>query len=100
MAPNTPRALTRWVTVAWVVAIAAVALTYTFIGREAGLRALGGAMIAGAGLQQWLGAIPYGWEGREPSGHLTGWGLTAFNLAFGLTGLAMLVSGKSPWGLL
>lgn len=38
-----------------------------------------------------VGKVPYGWEGREPSGYITGFPLILFSVFMGAVALAMLV---------
>ena len=97
MALEPPRKLPRWVLIASVVAVISVAFVYTLVSKSAGTRALGAVIIFGAVVQQWMGAIPYGWEGQEPSGYLRGWKVAAFNAVLGCAGFAMLIWGKAPW---
>jgi hypothetical protein len=64
---------------------------FLFVSVRAGTRALGLVMTVGALTQQVKGRIPYGWEGRPPSGYITGWIATVLNLVFALAGLAIVV---------
>jgi hypothetical protein len=78
--------LVRFLPMLQVTAVAVVAAAYLLGGSEVGKRTLGICIIVGALLQQGIGRIPYGWEGRDPSGYLTGWKALLFNLALGAVG--------------
>ena len=73
---------------------AAVICLFTLVSPVAGMRGLGIVTIGSA-----LGGIvsrriPYGWEGREPSGQITGGLAVALSLLFGCLGVAMLTRPK------
>lgn len=71
---------------------AAVAALFTLASSKAGMRGLGVLMLVHAGKYLKEGSIPYGWEGREPSGYITGIGAILLGVLIGLLGVAMLVS--------
>ena len=82
------------------VACLIVIALFGLVSTRAGTRALGVYMIAGAVIQQWRGQIEYGWEGRPPSGYITGWAATTFNLAFGVLGLGTVIWPEVVMGIL
>ncbi len=90
MAIETRDPINRW-SILGFCCLAAIVCLFTFVDPVAGMRGLGVATIGSA-----LGGIvsrriPYGWEGREPSGHITGGLAVALSLLLGGLGLAMLV---------
>lgn len=68
-----------------------VVALFLFVSTKAGTRAVGTCMLASALVQQWKGEIAYGWEGRPPSGYITGWPATLLNLILGLLGIAVII---------
>lgn len=84
------------------VAFGAVVALFLFVSTKAGTRGMGVLMLLAALLQQVRGRIAYGWEGRPPSGYITGPLATGLNLLFAVIGVAMLiwpevVSGIFGW---
>lgn len=83
----------------WVGFLGVVAL-FLFVSAKAGTRGLGASMVAGSILQHLSGrGIEYGWEGRPPSGVITGWPAVLLNAAFGLVGLAMAIWPEVAMGI-
>jgi len=76
-----------------------VVALFVFVSTKAGTRGVGFSMIMGAIFQQFQGRIEYGWEGRPPSGHITGWLATLLNLIFGVLGLAIMVWPEVAMGI-
>ena len=81
--------LTLW-RVASIVAFALVVVLFMFVSSKAGMRGMGALTLVGAGVQLATRRIPYGWEGREPSGHITGVPAIVLSLLMGAVGVAML----------
>jgi hypothetical protein len=79
--------------------IVVVAL-FLFVSAKAGTRAVGIFMIISAVLQMRKGRIAYGWEGRPPSGYITGFISTVLNVVFVAIGLAMVVWPELAMGIL
>ncbi len=67
-----------------------VVVLFSFVSTKAGMQGMGVLMLAGAGAQLATRRIPYGWEGREPSGHITGVPAVILSLLMGSIGIAML----------
>ncbi|MBW8846360.1 MAG: hypothetical protein JF607_15455 [Burkholderiales bacterium] len=77
--------------VGWVSFLAVSAL-FLFVSTKAGTRGLGISMVVGSILQHFSGrGIEYGWEGRPPSGTITGWPAALFTAALGVAGLAVAI---------
>lgn len=79
--------------------IVVVAL-FAFVSDKAGMRGLGLTLLIGAALGQRKGRISYGWEGRPPSGYITGWLATALCVLLGLLGLGMVIWPAMALGVL
>jgi hypothetical protein len=62
----------RWWRVGKYIGVALVIATFAFAGERAGARAVGLFVIAQAYVLLSARRIPYGWEGQEPSGYITG----------------------------
>jgi hypothetical protein len=76
----------------WWLGAAFVALAYLALGAHAAVRA-GGLLIMLYAYAEFLKArIPYGWEGREPSGYLEGTAAKVVAALFGLVGLAAAIA--------
>jgi len=73
---------------------------FLFVSTKAGTRGVGVWTMAGALIQQFSGRIEYGWEGRPPSGYITGWAAAVLNLLFGICGLAMVIWPEVAMGIL
>ncbi|BBL70080.1 hypothetical protein MoryE10_06860 [Methylogaea oryzae] len=54
------------------------------------MRGAGLLMLVGAGVQLATRRIPYGWEGLDPAGYITGVPAVVLSLLMGLAGAAML----------
>lgn len=54
------------------------------------MRGAGVVMLAVAGRHLVIRRIPYGWEGREPSGYITGVPAIVVGMLMGAVGFAML----------
>jgi hypothetical protein len=81
--------LSRW-RIAGFAAFAVVVALFVFVNSKAGMQGMGVLTLAGAGVQLATRRIPYGWEGREPSGHITGVPAVVLSLLMGILGIAML----------
>ncbi len=55
------------------------------------MRWMGAVMLYGAVMQIVQRRIAYGWEGREPSGYITGFPAVILGVLLGALGVAMLV---------
>lgn len=64
---------------------------FLFVSSKAGMRWLGFVTLVGALVQIVQRRIAYGWEGREPSGYITGVPAVILGVLLGGLGLAMLV---------
>lgn len=84
-----PERLSRW-RIASFSAFAVVVALFVFVSTKVGMQGMGVLMLAGAGIQLATRRIPYGWEGREPSGHITGVPAVVLSLLLGIVGTAML----------
>jgi hypothetical protein len=71
-------------------AFAVVVALFMFVSPKAGMRGLGVSMLVGDGVQAVTGRIPYGIEGREPSGYISGPAAVLLSLLMGLVGVAMI----------
>lgn len=80
MAQKLRALLLRYLPIIQVAVFVVIAAAYFLGGSEIGKRVLGVCLIVGALFQQVVGKIPYGWEGSEPSGYLTGWKMLLVNL--------------------
>jgi len=69
----------------------AIVCLFTLVSAVAGMRGLGVIAIGSAVGGIVSRRIPYGWEGRDPSGHITGGVAVALSVLFGCLGIAMLV---------
>ncbi|WP_332852238.1 hypothetical protein [Duganella sp. S19_KUP01_CR8] len=85
-----PEKYSRWRTVSFAAFAVMVAL-FLFVSSKAGIRALGVMMLIGAGVQIAARRIPYGLEGKEPSGYITGFPALLVSLLIGTIGIAMIV---------
>jgi len=91
MATKEPQSHSSESSIFEIVVFAVVVALFVFVGNKAGARAVRGVMIFGAVWQQLKGRIPYGWEGRKPSGFLTGGLATVVNLILAALGFFVLV---------
>lgn len=64
---------------------------FLLVGSRAGMRWMGVVTLAGAVVQIVQRRIAYGWEGREPSGYITGIPAVVLGVLLGALGAAMLV---------
>ena|SRR5688572_20996509 len=71
-----PARVDRW-TVLGVVCAIVIAIVWVNVSVVVAVRLWGMAIIGAAVAFLWCGRIPYGWEGCEPSGYITG-GLAVF----------------------
>ena len=94
-----PRQSSRWRMPSFA-AFAVVVALFLLVGSKAGMRGLGFVMLGHAGVQLALRRIPYGWEGREPSGHITGVPAVVLSLVMGSVGVAMLLHPELMLALL
>jgi hypothetical protein len=70
---------------------AVVVALFMFASSRAGMRGVGILMLAGAAVQVVTRRIPYGWEGRDPSGHISGAPAIVLSVIMAAIGVAMLV---------
>jgi uncharacterized membrane protein YfcA len=84
-----PERLSAWRVIGWASFAIGVAL-FLFIGSRAGMRWFGVVTLAAGAVQVVQRRIAYGWEGREPSGYITGVPAVLLGLLIGALGLAML----------
>jgi len=75
-------------------------LLFLLVSSAAGMRGAGLLTLAGAAIQLVKRRIPYGWEGREPSGYITGTPAVILSLLIGLVGIAMIVQPELMLALL
>ena len=73
---------------------------FLFVSVKVGTRGVGLYMVAGALIQQWEGRIAHGWEDQPPSGYITGWVATVFNLILGMLGLAVAIWPEVAMGII
>jgi hypothetical protein len=73
---------------------------FLFVSTKAGTRGVGVCMLGGALIQLREGRIAYGWEGRPPSGHISGWPAKLVSVVFGALGLAVLIWPDVAMGVL
>lgn len=65
---------------------------FIFVSNRAGIRATGVSLLVTSAYQLQSDGIPYGWEGREPSGYIRGiWKLVCCALLAAL-GIALLAA--------
>lgn len=84
-----PESSSVWRIAGWV-SFAVTAALFMFVSSRAGMRWLGVVMLVGAAVQIIQRRIAYGWEGRAPSGYITGTPAVLLGLLLGALGLAML----------
>jgi hypothetical protein len=68
-----------------------VVVLFILVSSKAGMRGIGVVMLAGACAHLIKRSIPYGWEGQEPSGYITGIPAVLLGLLMVVAGLVMLV---------
>ena len=78
----------------------AVAVLFIGVSTKAGTRALGVLTIFGALRGYGRGRISFGWEGRSPSGYLTGWCAKRLCLFYTRAGVVAAVWPEVVMGLL
>jgi uncharacterized membrane protein YfcA len=64
---------------------------FLLVSSRAGMRWMGVVTLVGAVVQIVQRRIAYGWEGREPSGYITGIPAVVLGVLLGALGVAMLV---------
>lgn len=69
-----------------------VVVLFLLVSPTAGMRGLGVQTLVWAGVLAVKRRIPYGVEGREPAGYITGVPALLLSLLFALIGVAMLVA--------
>ena len=89
MSPPPLRKQFPWWAVGFVGLLVIVAL-FTFVSSKAGMRGLGVVTLSQATVHLISRRIPYGWEGRQPSGYITGTAAVIVAALLALLGLAML----------
>ena len=85
-----PDGQSHWRIAGLVVFVIVVAL-FSLVSLQAGMRGLGVSMTLAAGVQITVRRIPYGWEGKEPSGYITGFPAVLICLLMGAIGMMMIV---------
>lgn len=88
--PRLPDEQSHWRIAGLVVFVIVVAL-FSLVSLQAGMRGLGASMMIAAGAQITERRIPYGWEGKEPSGYITGFPTVLICLLIGAIGLVMIM---------
>lgn len=63
---------------------------FLFVGEKAGIQGMGLVALVAGFIQIAKRRIPYGWEGREPSGYITGMPAVALGVLMCILALAML----------
>jgi hypothetical protein len=91
--------LSPWRVAGFVAFIVVVAL-FQLVSSRAGMMGVGIMVLAGALPQMVTRRIPYGWEGREPSGYITGIPAVLLSLLICAAGLAMLLQPEFMLALL
>jgi hypothetical protein len=76
--------------IAQILSVVAVGAVFIWGGGRQGMRGLGILMLVGMCSQLRTRRIPYGWEGREPSGYVTGLPAVLIALLYGAAGVLML----------
>ena len=87
--------LLRYVGVVQVAFVLVSVSAYLLGGRTIGKQTLGICLMVGALLQQFIGKIPYGWEGAAPSGYWTGWKALLANLVLAAGGAYVVFTADS-----
>ncbi|MRW92851.1 hypothetical protein GJ699_22895 [Duganella sp. FT80W] len=88
--PPTPEKYPRWRIVRFA-AFAVMVVLFIFVASKAGIMGAGVIMLIDAGLHIAECRIPYGWEGKEPSGYLTGLPALLVSLLTGVLGITMII---------
>jgi hypothetical protein len=70
---------------------AAIVAAFVLLGATAGIRMLGIVLFAQGIYFVLRRRIPYGWEGQEPSGYLTGWVAIGLGILSGAAGASAVV---------
>ncbi len=73
-----------------IVVVGGIAALFLFLGESVGMRGLGCVIFASALIGWKSGRIPYGWQGHEPSGYITGVPAKALFVLCGLVGSWMV----------
>ena len=87
--PPTER-FSRWRVAGFGAFVVVVAL-FQLVSYKAGMMGVGIMMLAGGVFQLVTRRIPYGWEGLEPSGYITGVPAVLLSLLMCVAGFAMLL---------
>lgn len=72
------------------IALAVIISLFVVVSHRAGIRAVGIALLIEAGWSLRLDGIPYGWEGREPSGYFRGMWKTLYCALLAALGITLL----------
>jgi hypothetical protein len=90
----------RWWRFGKYLGFALVMATFAFAGERAGGRAAGVLVIAQAYILLSAKRLPYGWEGREPIGYITGPLVQVLAVLLGCLGAAFVARPTLMLGLL
>jgi hypothetical protein len=90
----------RWWRFGKYLGFALVMATFAFAGERAGGRAAGVLVIAQAYILLSAKRLPYGWEGREPIGYVTGPLVQVLAVLLGCLGAAFVARPTLMLGLL
>lgn len=85
-----PDEQSHWRIAGLVVFLVVVAL-FSLVSLRAGMRGVGVSMMIASGVQITVRRIPYGWEGKRPSGYITGVPAVLICLLMGAIGVMMIV---------
>lgn len=85
-----PDERSHWRSVRLMAFVIVVAL-FSLVSLQAGMRGLGVSMMIAAAVQITARRIPYGWEGKEPSGYITGFPAVLISLLMGGFGMMMIM---------
>jgi hypothetical protein len=99
MTNDTEASEPSWWRVGKYIGFAAVVAAFFFAGELVGVRAIGLLVIAQAYVLLSAKRIPYGWEGQEPSGYVTGLFVQVLTTLLGGLGAAFVAKPALMLGL-
>jgi len=99
MSNDTETSEPSWWRVGKYIGVAAVLAAFFFAGELVGARASGLLVIAQAYVLLSVKRIPYGWEGQEPSGYITGPFVQVLSTLLGGLGAAFVARPALMLGL-